>query len=203
MAHKMLGYVTVFVVLAAAALVIERAEAESYTVGDDLGWTNIVDSNTYSSWAANHTFKVGDTLVFQFVTGRHDVATLTKKAYDECSTTDLLGVLNQGPASYNLNETGDYYFICTISGHCNDGQKLSIKVTASPAPPPSHSPAPPPSDTTAPVSPPTTTPPLPSDTETPTSPPTTTAPPPSDASSLASTFSTVFVSIPIALFYLF
>lgn len=58
----MLGYVTVFVVLAAAALVIERAEAESYRVGDDLGWTNIVDSNTYSSWAANHTFKVGDTL---------------------------------------------------------------------------------------------------------------------------------------------
>ncbi|XP_068343182.1 mavicyanin-like [Pyrus communis] len=195
MAPKMLGFVTAFVVITASALITQRAEAETHTAGDATGWTNIVDSDTYSSWAAKHTFKVGDTLVFQFTTGRHDVTTLTKKAYDECNNTDILGVLNQGPASYSLNETGDYYFICSFPGHCSEGQKLSIKVTASPAAPPS--------DSKAPASQPTTTAPPPSDTKTPLSPPTTTAHPPSAASSLASTFSTVFMSIAIALFCLF
>ncbi|XP_009364011.1 mavicyanin-like [Pyrus x bretschneideri] len=197
MVPKMLGFATAFVVITATALITQRAEAETHTVGDATGWTNIVDSDTYSSWAAKHTFKVGDTLVFQFTTGRHDVATLTKKAYDECSNTDILGVLNQGPASYSLNETGDYYFICAFPGHCSEGQKLSIKVTASRAA------APLPSDSKVPASPPTTMAPPPSDTKTPLSPPTTTAPSPSAASSLASTFSTVFMSIAIALFCLF
>lgn len=62
MAPKMLGFVTAFVVTTAAALITQRAEAETHTVGDATGWTNIVDSDTYSSWAAKHTFKVGDTL---------------------------------------------------------------------------------------------------------------------------------------------
>ncbi|BFG40111.1 hypothetical protein CerSpe_263850 [Prunus speciosa] len=218
--------VVVIVIAAAAALIIERAEAETHTVGGASGWTNTLAPEFYTSWAANHTFKVGDILVFEFTTGGHDVARLGKEAFDACNNTNLLSLPeNQGPAKYSLNQTGDYYFICAFPGHCSQGQKLSIKVTATgpsaPAPAPhseapttptAHAPAPAPNS-----EPPKTPSPSPSpssEAETPppeattpsSSPPTTaatTAPPPSSASSLASAISTIFMSIAIALFYRF
>ncbi|CAL9028039.1 unnamed protein product [Prunus brigantina] len=233
--HNVRAAVVVIVIAAAAALIIERAEAETHTVGGASGWTNTLAPEFYTSWAANHTFKVGDILVFEFTTGGHDVARLGKKAFDACNNTDLLSLPeNQGPAKYSLNQTGDYYFICAFPGHCSEGQKLSIKVLATgpsaPAPAP-HSEAPTTPTAPAPNSEPPKTPspspspssqaktpspsPSPSsEAETPpseattpsSSPPTTaatTAPPPSSASSLASAISTIFMSIAIALFYLF
>ncbi|CAL8172481.1 unnamed protein product [Prunus armeniaca] len=231
--HNVRAAVVVIVIAAAAALIIERAEAETHTVGGASGWTNTLAPEFYTSWAANHTFKVGDILVFEFTTGGHDVARLGKEAFDACNNTDLLSLPeNQGPAKYSLNQTGDYYFICAFPGHCSQGQKLSIKVIATgpsaPAPAP-HSEAPTTPTAPAPNSEPPKTPspspspssqaktpsPSPSsEAETPpseattpsSSPPTTaatTAPPPSSASSLASAISTIFMSIAIALFYLF
>ncbi|VVA10773.1 PREDICTED: cucumber peeling [Prunus dulcis] len=221
--HNVRAAVFVIVIAAAAALIIERAEAETHTVGGASGWTNTLAPEFYTSWAANHTFKVGDILVFEFTTGGHDVARLGKEAFDACNNTDLLSPPeNQGPAKYSLNQTGDYYFICAFPAHCSQGQKLSIKVIATgpsaPAPAP-HSEAPTTPTAPAPNSEPPKTPsPSPSaspssQAETPpseattpsSSPPTraaTTAPPPSSASSLASAIST-FMSIAIALFYLF
>ncbi|CAB4288642.1 unnamed protein product [Prunus armeniaca] len=144
--HNVRAAVVVIVIAAAAALIIERAEAETHTVGGASGWTNTLAPEFYTSWAANHTFKVGDILVFEFTTGGHDVARLGKEAFDACNNTDLLSLPeNQGPAKYSLNQTGDYYFICAFPGHCSQGQKLSIKVIATgpsaPAPAP-HSEAP-------------------------------------------------------------
>ncbi|MCI66378.1 blue copper protein, partial [Trifolium medium] len=57
------------------------------------------------------------------------------------------------------NKTGDFYFTCTFQGHCNNGQKLSVKVSAS-SPAPAQGPSPtPPSGTTP--TPPSPTPPSP------------------------------------------
>ncbi|KAI5320615.1 hypothetical protein L3X38_040323 [Prunus dulcis] len=144
--HNVRAAVVVIVIAAVAALIIERAEAETHTVGGASGWTNTLAPEFYTSWAANHTFKVGDILVFEFTTGGHDVARLGKEAFDACNNTDLLSPPeNQGPARYSLNQTGDYYFICAFPAHCSQGQKLSIKVIATgpsaPAPAP-HSEAP-------------------------------------------------------------
>ncbi|MCI82056.1 blue copper protein, partial [Trifolium medium] len=74
------------------------------------------------------------------------------------------------------NKTGDFYFTCTFQGHCNNGQKLSVKVSASsPAPaqgpsPPSPTPpsSTPPSGTTP--TPPSPTPPVNGDSPSPSSP---------------------------------
>lgn len=48
-----------------------------------------------------------------------------------------------GPANITLQTAGEHYFICSVSGHCISGQKLSINVTgaSSPAPQP-NSPSP-------------------------------------------------------------
>ncbi|XP_049413424.1 cucumber peeling cupredoxin-like [Solanum stenotomum] len=122
--------------------------AVDHIVGDTTGWT--IPSGgptTYANWASGRTFRVGDTLVFNFATGAHNVAKVTKSAYDSCSSSGPVSPITVGPANITLNSTGTEYFICTVGQHCNAGQKLAINVTTSstttpsPAPSPATSPA--------------------------------------------------------------
>ncbi|KAK6783841.1 hypothetical protein RDI58_017295 [Solanum bulbocastanum] len=150
--------------------------AVDHIVGDSTGWT--IPSGgptTYVNWASGRTFRVGDTLVFNFATGAHDVVKVTKSAYDSCSSSGPVSPITVGPANITLNSTGTEYFICTFGQHCNAGQKLAINVTTSstttpsPAPSPATSPAPSPipNPTRAPTPTPTPTP-MPTPTPTPT-----------------------------------
>ncbi|XVE71469.1 hypothetical protein DITRI_Ditri10aG0153100 [Diplodiscus trichospermus] len=138
----------VFLATIVIAAMLESSSAQTaYVVGDGLGWVVPPGSTAYSTWAANKNFRVGDTLVFNFQNGAHDVARVTKANFDACNANNPLLLLSTGPANVTLNETGDHYFLCGIPGHCNAGQKLAINVSAaasSPAPQPS-TPAPQPS----------------------------------------------------------
>ncbi|KAI6679340.1 hypothetical protein NL676_033221 [Syzygium grande] len=164
----------------------------THVVGDSLGW--VVPPGgaiAYSTWAANKTFIVGDTLVFNFTTQEHDVAKVTKAAFDSCDPTSPISLQTDGPASIALNQSGEHFFICTIGQHCNRGQKLAINVTSSSATTPSPSPAttpssPPPASTPTPLSPSPATP--PSSTATP--PSTSTSPPPPTTTTTPPTSST-------------
>ncbi|KAL9443343.1 hypothetical protein AB3S75_016661 [Citrus x aurantiifolia] len=137
--------------IAIAALVQSSTAQTRHVVGDALGW--IVPPNgpaTYSNWAANQTFTVGDTLVFNFAAGNHDVTRVTQSSFNACNTTSPLSRTTNSPASITLTASGPHYFICSFPGHCLGGQKLAINVSArgsSPAPQPS-SPAPQPSGST-------------------------------------------------------
>ncbi|KAJ4957712.1 hypothetical protein NE237_024823 [Protea cynaroides] len=103
----------------------------TFIVGDAMGWT--VPANgavTYTAWATDKTFLVGDILQFNFVTGNHTVATLsTREQFDSCTTSNTLQTFRTGPQQLKLDLMEDYYFICTFPGHCNSGQKLSVSVT--------------------------------------------------------------------------
>ncbi|GMI84264.1 hypothetical protein HRI_002095700 [Hibiscus trionum] len=130
-----------FIVLAANLL--QTTYGATYTVGDSTGWT-IPTGNTefYDNWADNTNFAVGDVLVFNFTTGRHDVAEVTEAAYDACNAASPISTLSTGPARVTLNRTGDYHFICAFPSHCSAGQKLSIEVRNSTAPTPRQNPSP-------------------------------------------------------------
>ncbi|XP_039033359.1 blue copper protein-like [Hibiscus syriacus] len=126
--------------LAIAALFQSSLAQRDYVVGDALGWVIPPGSSTYPTWAANRTFAVGDTLVFNFINGAHDVTKVTRANYDSCNGGNPLLMFSNSPANVTLNETGSHYFICAFSGHCSAGQKLAINVSASgssPAPQPS------------------------------------------------------------------
>ncbi|KAJ9688682.1 hypothetical protein PVL29_014371 [Vitis rotundifolia] len=190
----MAGRVNMVLVVLVAASVLHRTAAKTYVVGNELYWRVPPNTTAYSTWASAYTFRVGDTLVFNFTTGLHDVAKVTQKAFDACNSSSPLTLLNNGPANYTLNSTGENYFFCTVDSHCSQGQKLSISVSASsnesPASPPppgtTSTPSPPPPGTTS-----TPSPPPPGTTST-HSPP----PPPSSAPSLAAaTISVIFMSI--------
>ncbi|KAK4430805.1 hypothetical protein Salat_0842200 [Sesamum alatum] len=135
-------------VLAAAVLghLVGNAAAATYVVGDSLGWTVPPGGPAaYSTWASQHVFRVGDVVVFNFSTGLHDAAYVTKAAYDGCSSTSPIALATVGPASFTLNSTGEHYYICTFGQHCSLGQKLAINVTAASTP---TAPAPAPSSPT-------------------------------------------------------
>ncbi|KAM1700920.1 hypothetical protein TB2_025669 [Malus domestica] len=136
-------------VAAAALLMSSAAAATNYQVGDGLSW--VVPPGgaaAYATWAANKTFVVGDTLVFTFTSGSHDVAEVTKPAFDACNVTSPITLQSAGPTNITLSSSGEHYYICTFAGHCSAGQKLSINVNGAsspaPAPAPSTTPPPPP-----------------------------------------------------------
>ncbi|VVA10777.1 PREDICTED: cucumber peeling [Prunus dulcis] len=167
-----------FVAMAALALVMNSVgAANTYEVGDALGWV-VAPPGTYSTWASNKTFTVGDVLVFKFSTGNHDVAEVAKANYDSCSATSPISLETKGPANLTLSTSGEHYYICTFGGHCAGGQKLSINVTGTSSPAPAPAPntsSPPPSP-----SPPAAVPaPAPSTSSPPPPPPTVPAPGPS------------------------
>ncbi|KAF8393196.1 hypothetical protein HHK36_021437 [Tetracentron sinense] len=127
----MAGYVLVVVV--GAALLHCTAAQTTHVVGDSMGWVIPPGgAAAYTTWASTKKFMVGDTLVFNFTTGEHDVAQVSKTAFDACTSTTTIGsVITTGPANLTLVSEGDHYYICTLGQHCNIGQKLSITVQSS------------------------------------------------------------------------
>lgn len=105
-------------------------DAVSYVVGDTLGWSVPPDGAlAYSAWASPKTFTIGDSLVFNFITGQQDVARVTKEAYDTCNSKNYIKLETAGPTNFRLETVGDYYFIGAMGRQCSLGQKLSVKVT--------------------------------------------------------------------------
>ncbi|CAA0816474.1 Blue copper protein [Striga hermonthica] len=116
------------------ALILSCAVGQTaHIVGGSVGWTTRIPNATfYSDWASGQTFRVGDTLVFNFMTGLHDVVQVPQASYTACSGNAAIGSpILTGPANVTLNTTGNHYYICTFGSHCQQGQRLSISVRSS------------------------------------------------------------------------
>nr|XP_043617633.1 blue copper protein-like [Erigeron canadensis] len=99
--------------------------AKVYTVGDSAGWSLNVD---YTTWTSDKTFKVGDSLVFNYGSS-HSVDEVSSDDYGSCSAGNTIASYTSGPTTIPLNTTGTHYFICGVIGHCSGGMKLSVPVT--------------------------------------------------------------------------
>ncbi|XP_057415454.1 mavicyanin-like [Lotus japonicus] len=143
---------TLLLALLAATTLFHSSSAQTrHVVGDSTGWTIPTSgASFYTNWAANKSFCVGDTLVFNYAASAHNVEEVTKEKYDSCNSTSPIATYTTPPVTVTINKTGAHYFICGAPGHCLGGQKLSINVTggSSTAPPPSSTATPPSSSTT-------------------------------------------------------
>ncbi|KAB2030488.1 hypothetical protein ES319_D05G235500v1 [Gossypium barbadense] len=110
--------------------------AKVYTVGDTPGWTTGVD---YSTWTKDKTFKVGDSLVFNYPTS-HTVDEVSSSDYGTCTVGNAITTDNSGATTVALKTAGTHYFICGVVGHCANGMKLSVKVESGSSAAPSKSP---------------------------------------------------------------
>lgn len=128
--------------LMALAMFGIAAAQTTHQVGDALGWVVPPGGDAaYAKWASTKTFRVGDILVFNFTTGTHSVAEVSKEAYGGCTTTNPISVSTTGPTSLTITTAGEHFYLCTFPGHCGFGQKLSINVSASSSPSPAPQPS--------------------------------------------------------------
>ncbi|XP_071718778.1 umecyanin-like [Rutidosis leptorrhynchoides] len=109
-------------------MTLYSSEAVQYKVGDDKKWNLQSNPDFYVKWASNKTFRVGDTLYFEFVNGSHDLAFVTAGEYDRCEINDPSSVEVISPIIVYLNEPKYYYFICTLEDHCKRNLKLAVLV---------------------------------------------------------------------------
>ncbi|KAI3688009.1 hypothetical protein L1987_81715 [Smallanthus sonchifolius] len=115
---------TIFVVV----LLPATPTAMEYVVGDDSGWTIDYD---YEAWAQNKHFKVGDTLVFNYPKGLHNVFRVNGSSFADCIIPPPSQAYTSGHDVLSLVAPGKAWFICGVEEHCSDfNQKLAVDVKA-------------------------------------------------------------------------
>ncbi|XP_060180905.1 mavicyanin-like [Lycium barbarum] len=129
---------------------------EVYKVGDSPGWTDIGHFD-YKSWSASKNFRVGDSIVFEYNKQFHNVVRVTHKNFNACNATTTYATFNSGNDTFVIRKPGHFYFISSFPGHCQNGQKVDIRVPGPTKQSPSPSPSP-----SVPITPPTTRAPSPS-----------------------------------------
>ncbi|KAL2612643.1 hypothetical protein R1flu_024335 [Riccia fluitans] len=98
--------------------------AQTYNVGDGAGWTTNMN---YTAWANQYKFREGDTIVFLYSRGSHDVLRVNQRDYLACSASTPIETDASGETAFQLR-AGGYYFICGFPGHCKHQQKVYVRV---------------------------------------------------------------------------
>ncbi|CAH9125625.1 unnamed protein product [Cuscuta epithymum] len=106
------------VVLCLLLLPAEMAEAAVYSLPP---WTFSFKGNNGAR------YKAGDSLVFKYPKGTHNVVAVSKETYDKCGAPRLGvdKVLTSGNDVFTLKK-GPNYFICSFPGHCAGGMKYMV-----------------------------------------------------------------------------
>ncbi|CAK7329475.1 unnamed protein product [Dovyalis caffra] len=121
--------------------------SEVYTVGDELRWNT---GANFGSWSQKYNFSAGDTLVFTYGKGQHNVYEVTEATYRSCNaSTGVLATYDSGNDQIQLDQTKKYWFICNVDGHCLGGMRFFIDVKEASSTnigptPPQREPIPPP-----------------------------------------------------------
>ncbi|XP_026415935.1 early nodulin-like protein 1 [Papaver somniferum] len=65
-----------------------------------------------------------------FKYGKDSVMVVSDSDYKACNSTQPIFFSNNGNTIFKLDRSGYFYFISGVSGHCERGQKMIIKVMA-------------------------------------------------------------------------
>ncbi|KAJ8475939.1 hypothetical protein OPV22_019666 [Ensete ventricosum] len=98
----------------------EVAEAATYVVGGNSGWTFNV-----AGWPRGKSFRAGDVLLFNYNPSVHNVVAVRAAGYNSCSAPRGSRVSTSGKDRITLAR-GTNYFICSFAGHCQSGMKIAV-----------------------------------------------------------------------------
>ncbi|KAE8657341.1 hypothetical protein F3Y22_tig00116996pilonHSYRG00505 [Hibiscus syriacus] len=123
-----------FAIAVVAFFAVPSSLATEFTVGDEKGWALDFD---YQEWAAGKEFRVGDTLVFKYTPGVHDVLKVNGTEFQQCrAANDNVVPLRTGNDVITLSTPGRKWYICSVPRHCAArNMKLNITVLAQVASP--------------------------------------------------------------------
>lgn len=114
-------------------------------------WTNTIGGllrpeillSSYQRWTNSVLVSVGDTLIFEYERGTHTVfLARNKTAFTKCDFDGAVQVPDGSPTTYTIKPTDStLFFVCTLPGHCDSGQKVEIvPLGTTPQPPPQPTP---------------------------------------------------------------
>ncbi|XP_047054341.1 early nodulin-like protein 2 [Lolium rigidum] len=104
-----------------------------FHVGGPRGW-RVPDANTsYGWWAMNNRFHVGDKLYFKYE--NDSVLLVDREDFDACNATEPIARSDDGSTTFPLDRPGFFCFISGHPGHCEEGQRLIVRVMVHPAVP--------------------------------------------------------------------
>ncbi|KAK1647870.1 hypothetical protein QYE76_065675 [Lolium multiflorum] len=120
-------------VVAACAILasVSASSPRVLTVGGDArGWRQPAPGEeTYNHWASRSRFHVGDLLYFRYA--KNDSVVVTRDDYKVCRGDRPALRLDGGEeARFRLERSGSLYFISGAPGHCDAGQRLTVRVMA-------------------------------------------------------------------------
>jgi len=113
------------VLLLVVLAVVQAVQAAEYTVKWDFP-----NGDSFFKSTQLRTYYVGDTLVFNYAEGMHNVVKVdTFEEFDKCTMTKpLMPEYGGGQTKVTLDKSGPQYYICSIPGHCTDGMKIKVVV---------------------------------------------------------------------------
>ncbi|KAK7330217.1 hypothetical protein VNO77_24404 [Canavalia gladiata] len=100
-----------------------------FEVGGHDGWVvpkSKDNDQMYNQWASQNRFKVNDTVRFKYE--KDSVMVVSEEEYEKCDSSRPLFFSNNGDTVFKFDRPGLFYFISGVSGHCDRGQKMIIKV---------------------------------------------------------------------------
>lgn len=79
-------------------------------------------------------------IYIEFKYEKDSVMLVKEEEYEKCKSSRPIFFENDGETMYKFEESGLFFFISGVSGHCDRGQKMIVKVlnTQSDSPPPSQ-----------------------------------------------------------------
>ncbi|KAJ8772184.1 hypothetical protein K2173_027361 [Erythroxylum novogranatense] len=131
-------YFGFFIIL--SSLLIYSVRSTEFLVGGEDGWTapeSKNDHDMYNEWASRNRFKVDDTVLFKY--NKDSVMVVnSEEEYQKCESDHPLFFFNDGQTIFKLDRPGFFYFVSGVTGHCQKGQRMIIKVLEIqiPTPPP-------------------------------------------------------------------
>ncbi|KAF8389821.1 hypothetical protein HHK36_024340 [Tetracentron sinense] len=110
-------------------------DSVEFEVGDDKGWVLPSSKNNeiYNQWASKKRFQINDTVRFKYK--KDSVLVVTDAEYEKCHSSYPIFFSNNGDTIFKLDRPGLFYFISGVTGHCERGQHMIIKVLEPESPP--------------------------------------------------------------------
>ncbi|GAB2284777.1 hypothetical protein Dimus_019230 [Dionaea muscipula] len=99
-----------------------------FDVGGHRGWVKPTgdERETYNEWAGQNRFHIGDTLYFKY--HKDSVLEVSEEDYEKCNKSNPITRFDDGNTVFRFNHSKFFYFISGEPGHCEDGQRLIVRV---------------------------------------------------------------------------
>ncbi|KAL4584179.1 hypothetical protein LXL04_008771 [Taraxacum kok-saghyz] len=119
--------ITIFMAVAFFSSILTVHTLE-FQVGGDKGWVipHSNDTDLYDQWASKNRFNVNDTLHFAYK--KDSVLVVSKEEHAKCKSSHPIFFSNNGDTTFEMDRSGYFYFISGVSGHCERGLKMIVKV---------------------------------------------------------------------------